>query len=321
MVEDNMTNALTIEDINQLSNINDGDEIIERFLSLLSRRQQSRQIFIKIDGEDFDGSITGDLAKAIAGIQDNFYRFCAFALYESDNINSLGKDKKDLLLQFKIKSGCTESIADLLRPLRGLIKIALKRMSSKQIFGIIVLIIAAFGAYEGYDRYLSHDEEMKDKEIIEKLIEILGKAYAPLKLKTEQTRTNNIEQIVKYANEANTITYGTLKLDKNDIQRFSQRSDNEKAIVRTFESEFVIFQINNKVPGLIKIQAHDNVSNNDITINVEDDLFQDPSEIDLLWIYAKNRIPVNMQVTESSKRSGNRYRLESIDLKMFSFEK
>ena len=88
------------------------------------------QILIKLEGEHFDGAISGDFAKGLVAIQENFYRYCAYVLYGKDDIKLLGKEKAKYTLYFSINRGCTETIAKISQSIEKFIDRALKKNDS-----------------------------------------------------------------------------------------------------------------------------------------------------------------------------------------------
>lgn len=303
---------ITLEEIQQFVNENINKEnVFDLFVELLESKKDSKSIFIKVEGDKYDCSISGDFAKGLGLLQDSFYHFCAQALYDSDNIKLLGKDKQLYTLQFKIRPGCTENEADWLSPLKNIAGKLANKMTSRQIFILCLCALLSFGSYKGYELHKRNELALKDKDIITQLIEI-NKVEAQQIQKALDMHDENIEQIAKSASGAKSLTYGTRTLTEKDLADIRQPAAREPAQVTTFTEEFLVFQINNKDLGLIKIQAQNLRTKEEITINVEEDLFQDESDVEVLWDAVKDHIPVTLQVTASTKKSGTKYRLESI---------
>lgn len=64
---------------------------------------------IKIYGEQFDSSITGDVAKSLGILQSSLYRAAAEALYKSSSITALSAEEKAALeIVIKITPGCSD---------------------------------------------------------------------------------------------------------------------------------------------------------------------------------------------------------------------
>lgn len=303
---------ITLEEIQKFVNENINKEnVFDLFVELLESKKDSKSIFIKVEGDKYDCSISGDFAKGLGLLQDSFYHFCAQALYDSDNIKLLGKDKQLYTLQFKIRPGCTENEADWLSPLKNIAGKLANKMTSRQIFILCLCALLSFGSYKGYELHKRNELALKDKDIITQLIEI-NKVEAQQIQKAFDMHDENIEQIAKSASGAKSLTYGTRTLTEKDLADIRQPAAREPAQVTTFTEEFLVFQINNKDLGLIKIQAQNLRTKEEITINVEEDLFQDESDVEVLWDAVKDHIPVTLQVTASTKKSGTKYRLESI---------
>lgn len=306
---------ITLEEIQKFVNENINKEnVFDLFVELLESKKDSKSIFIKVEGDKYDCSISGDFAKGLGLLQDSFYHFCAQALYDSDNIKLLGKDKQLYTLQFKIRPGCTENEADWLGPLKNIAGKLANKMTSRQIFILCLCALLSFGSYKGYELHKRNELALKDKDIITQLIEI-NKVEAQQIQKALDMHDENIEQIAKSASGAKSLTYGTRTLTEKDLADIRQPAAREPAQVTTFTEEFLVFQINNKDLGLIKIQAQNLRTKEEITINVEEDLFQDESDVEVLWDAVKDHIPVTLQVTSSTKKSGTKYRLESIAIR------
>ncbi|MDM8227733.1 hypothetical protein [Parasutterella secunda] len=304
---------ITLEEIQQFVNENINKEnVFDLFVELLESKKDSKSIFIKVEGDKYDCSISGDFAKGLGLLQDSFYHFCAQALYDSDNIKLLGKDKQLYTLQFKIRPGCTENEADWLGPLKNIAGKLINKMTSRQIFILCLCALLSFGSYEGFELQKRNELAVQDKEIISQLIDKIDDKEAQQIQKALDIREENFEQIAKSASGAKSLTYGTRTLSEKDLADIRQPAAREPAQVSTFIAEYLIFQINNKDPGLIKIQAQNLHTMEEITISVEEDLFQDESDVEVLWDAVKDHIPVKLQVTSSSKKSGTKYRLESI---------
>ncbi|MBM6928163.1 hypothetical protein [Parasutterella secunda] len=306
---------ITLEEIQEFVNENINKEnVFDLFVELLESKKDSKSIFIKVEGDKYDCSISGDFAKGLGLLQDSFYHFCAQALYDSDNIKLLGKDKQLYTLQFKIRPGCTENEADWLGPLKNIAGKLANKMTSRQIFILCLCALLSFGSYKGYELHQRNELALKDKDIISQLIEI-NKVEAQQIQKALDMHDENMEQIAKSASGAKSLTYGTRTLTEKDLADIRQPAAREPAQVSTFTEEFLVFQINNKDLGLIKIQAQNLRTKEEITISVEEDLFQDESDVEVLWDAVKDHIPVKLQVTSSTKKSGTKYRLESIATK------
>lgn len=304
---------ISLEEIQRFvdENINKED-VFDLFVELLESKKDSKSIFIKVEGDDYDCSISGDFAKGLGLLQDNFYHFCAKALYDSDNIKLLGKDKQLYTLQFKIRPGCTENEADWLEPLKNIAGKLANKMTSRQIFILCLCALFSFGGYKLYELQQGNELALKDKEIITQLIKKIDDSEAQQIQRAFELREENVEQIAKSASGAKSLTYGERVLTEKDLADIRQPAAREPAQVNTFTDEFLIFQINNKDLGLIKIQAQNLHTKEEITISVEEDLFQDESDVEVLWNAVRDHIPVKLQVTSSSKKSGTKYRLESI---------
>lgn len=304
---------ITIEEIQQFVDENiDKENVFDLFVELLESKKDSKLIFIKVEGDKYDCSISGDFAKGLGLLQDSFYHFCAKALYDSDNIKLLGKDKQLYTLQFKIRPGCTENEADWLEPLKNIAGKLANKMTPRQIFILCLCALFSFGGYKIYELQQGNELALKDKEIITQLIEKIDNNEAQQIQKALDVHEENVEQLAKSASGAKSLTYGTRVLTEKDLANIRQPAAREPAQVNTFTAEFLVFQINNKDLGLIKIQALNLRTKEEISINVEEDLFQDESDVEVLWDSVKDHLPVKLQVTSSTKKSGTKYRLESI---------
>ncbi len=269
-------------------------------------------VFIKVEGDEYHQSISGDLAKSLGHIQDSIYRLAAHLLYGQDKVSALPKEVREkLCLQFEIRAGCTESIADLRPAIKFFLYEAVKRMTPAQLFAFATICVIGLGSYMATSKEAETAQELINHQSIDKAVAELGEANRLLIEKSFALREETLRDIAKNATNATAVTFGADKFTGDSLSKLKSRTNTQPTVVRTFDGEFFVFQINSRNPELLKLQVSDGTGN-DFTVLAEQDLFQEPEDLDLLWQCARTGQKVQMQITESKRPNSTVFRLESV---------
>lgn len=288
----------------------DGETNIENVFKLFG----DAEIFIKIEAPNFKGTITGDLAKAIAELQSNLQRVWAFGVYGSQNLTIAPEIKEEIVLTFKVNEGSTELSESISKILQSASKIqGIRQMKPWQWFLLGISSIILFTAYHGYALKLDQEGKL---EIQEQLLESARLAHESdkelLKLAFEKQQENKIA-LAKNVPQAENIQFGSQNLTKQNLDELRRPALRQRSQTINIEGKFVIYQICNLGNNNLRISVKSQDGSQEMSVKVEEDLFSEPDTYNKIWEAAKEEKTVRLQITESRKPSGSIYRLEAFD--------
>lgn len=299
------------------------DQLVEDFRLLGSNPEQEAvfalfndiEIRLKIEAPNFNGTITGDLGKAISELQSNLQRLWMLGISGSQNLTSNSAVRESIVLSLRVEKGSTDlkevaqSIFERASQIPGI-----RQMKPAQWFILALVSIVIFGCYKGGELYLqSQTAQNLVAQISQSVHDVQEKDLELLRLAFVKEQENK-SVIARSVPQATSIQYGNQKLSKQDLDALRMRAARERAETFNIEGSFVIYQVCNLGQNNLKINVKDLDTGKEFPVRVENDLFSEPETYDRIWDYAKNRVRVNLQITESRKSSGSVYRLEAMDL-------
>lgn len=224
---------------------------------------------IKIHGEQFDSSITGDVARAIWELQAALYRAGAEILHGESNIAKLTSDERSQLeLVVKVNPGCSEYDIPGKRFLLTLLNKAVEKMDSKDIKAVLFALIGAFTLVVVSPAILSY---CNTKANLEALIKQAENLAAPLKAAVEGASLN----VAKSAHKASQVQIGEKIFSSEDIQRLNSRSAPQSTTFDTFDAVCKVVGV--RVEGrILKVDLADALSSEKFTAAIAPrELFDD----------------------------------------------
>lgn len=307
----------------QNSSYPDINKLIEDFKNLGSNPEQEAvfalfsniEIHLKIEAPNFNGTITGDLGKAISEIQSNLQRLWCFALHDSQNLISDPAIRKNIVLAFQVSNGSTNllesvgSVLDKLKSIKGV-----QEMKPWQWFILGLTAIICFSAYKTYQEYLGNE---KNEAAIKAILESQSSSYKhdeELLTLAFNKQNENVITIARSVPQATKLIYGSKSLNENELNSFRKPSSKEEAVLSSITGKFVIFQVCNLANSDMQIKVKKIPTDEEFSVRVNNDLFAEPDTYDKIWEYAKNQTPVRLQISEARKTSGSVYRLEALDI-------
>ena len=228
------------------------DELLsfEGDLSVEDIHPSLMELKIKITGDQFDSSITGEVAKAIGSLQSALYRAAAEILHGSPNINALTSEEKELFeIVVHIQPGCSFLTISGDRYLSKIAIKAIEKMESKHIALVLCVFILAFTAYSISDAYVSRLEK---NDAYKAMVEQARLLSAPL----NNAIQSGGKEIAKSAKHAESVEVGERKFDRQEIENLNKRQAKQAAHVDTYQTECRIIGIR-KEGDNIKVDIFD----------------------------------------------------------------
>lgn len=212
---------------------------------------------VKINGSQFDGSLTGDIAKAIGEIQQIVYRIAAEFLHQSKNINSLTAEEKEAFtIVFSVRPGCTELNFNWLKQIKELIKEKVPKLKEYQVNMLIGLLGAYFVCSTVADVYMAkiqkEAEAMKGQIAADERMEIV-KALAPMRDNFEHVP----DKLAKSAKTADYIVVGDRLYSSEDIQKLNARAPRTSLEPEVTEGVFIVNGFSNQEDKAFKVELKD----------------------------------------------------------------
>lgn len=272
--------------------------------------EQFQNITIKIQGERYDASINGDFIKGLSNLQDSIYRLYALKKYGTVNLSHLTlHEKKSLILNFHIEKGCTFLYASI-KMIAKAISEGFVNMDSKHKAWVLSLLIVAITTgvisfyvvdykkaevqakieYNGDTQtaeILKENQKtiQQQQELMQNMLDALeGKERLYLAEASKIISSANTS-IAKHSIGADQVTIGQKTYSKKelrDLQQYNKQEENFNTV--TITEPLVFVEINNENPQSWRVKAKHSPKNRTITLHIDPvNLFQDQTEIDLIW--------------------------------------
>lgn len=220
-----MVANVIISDGNLFKNLKDLIENPEIFIGANIEIGHIPPLQIKLQGDQFDHSLTTTVMKGLIEFQEAINRSYCIARYNSSNLNYLeGYERDKLELVIVVNSGCTEVVADFKDIVKN-IKEFCADMTPNQKIAVISLFLAAFLAYSivnSVEKVLI--EQSKDKTSI-----ALEAEHTKQLLGTQDNMLKAVELGKAIPQEESDITKQIDEEPKSEAS--SDNSDNETNII------------------------------------------------------------------------------------------
>lgn len=262
----------------------------------------------KINGEDYHGSIPGELARALVELQDEFYRAAAFALHGDDKVNRLNAEEREAFeLVFSVKKGSSEIDADLGGFWDKLGDGFIKMKSEHRKTVMIVIAIAVALAWGGPKLYEAHVEvekasiEASAEKVREvektRQMELFAQLAAriPAAERFERAAADGARGVIKGAGDADSITLNRTHYDRAAIEEVNQRATKDKAEPKVFTDRFRIVGLESR-DGSLKVWLEARgVKQFGVIINDDEDA--DPDLVHAIWKAARERTLLTLEIS------------------------
>jgi len=201
-------------------------------------------LLIEVEGQNYHASLTGSLSRGLWEMQQEVYRAVALTLHGSPSIKRLTKEElQDYNLVIGVEDGCTRFIADI-RDIVGHLKDGVNSMESRHRLILYISIVVILAAGIGLTKLKSDDiglrgaERLADIEAKKSIelakiqleqLEIVRKAaqQVPAVERWLEASEQSAKAIAKSVIDAESVSIGRERLDKQEIAEINQRSSRE----------------------------------------------------------------------------------------------
>lgn len=184
---------------------------------------------IKIHGDQFDGSITGEVAKSLGMFQAALYRVAAEVLSGSSSITSLSAEEKAALeIVIKISPGCSDVQIPGWKYICAFLDKVTENMDSKH--KCIVACFAICG-FTGVTVTPFITNVLESDNTVGGMVEQAKVLTEPLKAAVASSG----DQAAKSARNAESFDWGDRHYDREDIRKLNSRAPRQKAQTDTFD--------------------------------------------------------------------------------------
>ena len=189
---------------------------------------------IKIRGDHFDSSITGEVAKAIGELQASLYRAAAEILHGTPNINLLtASERSKLEFSVIVSPGCTDLKIDGKEFLKTILEKAIEKMEPKHIVIVLVFAIVAFTLDDSVSKWI---QAWKENEVAKSFVDHAQVLTKPL----SDAMKSSADKLAKSAHSADSVKFGGREYSSEDINTLNQRSARQMAQFETYTGEFFV---------------------------------------------------------------------------------
>ncbi len=180
---------------------------------------------IKIDGDQFDSSLTGEVAKALGAFQSALYRAAAEILHGTPSISALSAEEKAALeVVIQVSAGCSTLKIPGGKYTWKLANKAIEKMESKHIAIVACCAIAAFTAIPINGIWADKAKHNQSIEALsqanENMLKMAQTYVAPISAATEAAAVAT----AKAAKNANYVEFGSRRFDQDDIAKLNSRA-------------------------------------------------------------------------------------------------
>lgn len=269
---------------------------------------------VKIQGDNYHGTFPATFARELWSVQEEFYRAVLFSLGRAENINNLtSAEKEAYLITFHVQEGCIEFEALFEKILESITEV-FKTMDSKdKLIAIIsIAVILSAGYFGGNSLNHKVDAEVKisdnqleiakEKEKTEqfKIFKEVAQSNPDAKRFT-QAIDNSSQAMLRGASDADNLTIGANKYDKEDIENARKRTPRAQAKEIKTTGDFYISSTDYRHADSTKYTLRDSSTGKEFNIIVDHTRFKDEN-LDKLHEAASKRAKINLTLQLESIR-------------------
>lgn len=303
----------------KLANLEEAMSLIERIGTGELREEDANQanltftgelasIKLVVNGDDYHGTVPGELARGIWEYQLELYRAAAYAIYGSNDVRKLNAEQREKFeLVFKVNEGSSEFLAEIKDTLNCL-KSYLDGMTGTQKLILLVLLaviitggITAMHISDNHKEVsLAHEHTKQGETIKATAVEVLKASHVAQRY-TEANATG-LTAIAKSACDASSIKLGRAKLDASDIAEINRKAERTKATAELVDGPFMVYELNSRVTGKTAGLLCD-YQGREFPFSIDESEFT-AEQVNALWSAARLRSPLQMQVTLTVSAEG-----------------
>ncbi len=253
-----MNSELRFTDIKQLIEADTFDiaEVSEELLKL--------KILIK--GNEYHGTIPGELTRSLWTLQESLYRAAAEILHGQPNISKLTNEERlALQLNFEVKQGSSDISASTRLFLQQIAEGFKDMESHDKKWVLLAAIIVLGGGYFASESYQTYSTNNAFIEHAQTLVQ-------PLNLALE----NGTTAIAKSSPNADSVSVGQRVYDKEAITQLNQKAQRQGPTFSTIGLTCVVTGIKKVKPFIYRLELTSLEDNSTISVEVNyDKLFTD----------------------------------------------
>lgn len=256
---------------------------------------------IKIYGDQFESSITGEVARAVGSLQTALYRAAAEILHGEPNIKLLTAEEKELFeIVIRVEPGCSQLKIPGYKYLPPLLEKMVEKMESKHIAIVACVAIAGFIGCK-----VSNDvtDVWKSNAATQAMVDLAKTLTAPI---NSAVQGGGVD-LAKAAKNASALEIGDRRFDRKEIESLNKRAAKQTAEVETYQAECVVKGIREDDENL-KVDLWDTNSKETFTVKVppqglfDQDIPIRPTEIAPL-MESKDRVLVTVLIKETKAKT------------------
>jgi hypothetical protein len=279
-----------------------------------------KQVWIKIQGDEYQGSFPASFAKSLCEMQRGFYRVAALALHNDENVKRLTRDELERFeIVFVVATGSTEISTDAIEKFESIVSEAFKNMPSEYQMLLIGFFIICYFGYQAYERHCEQSEtkilSQERAEQIKALQEITNKGYVAVEnvaALLAQNTDNLLMSVMSNAPTATQIELAGITYTAADIAEANKRAYANRTS-EIINGEYQIIVIDSSKPELLKLTLRD-IYNIEYIVKLDTtDRFAE--DVEKVWEVAKSGKLVPIQLTAVFKnRQYEKGFIKTIDL-------
>ena len=223
LLEKEVLVGYTIHTIDELLQAGEGFKLEDVSPDLMTLR-------IKIHGEQFDSSISGEVAKSLGALQAALYRAAAEVLHGTPSITSLSAEEKALFeIVIKVSPGCSDIQIPGLKYLCALLSKMTENMDS--VHKCVVACFAICG-FTGLAVAPFITKAIENNQTVEGMVDMARTLTDPIRTAVEVAG----EATAKSARNADSVKWGDHDYGREEIRKLNTRSPRQEAQADTFEA-------------------------------------------------------------------------------------
>ncbi len=317
-----------------LKGIESANQIIELALNSLRNETEFNyelvisddieNIEIKVYGDKFHDSITGQFARGIWEFQQEIYRAIAFTIHGVASIRKLSKEELDQYnITFYVKDGCTE--------IKGVVKPILKFLNKNMenlppttkailIGTIFAILTTGFVVW----RMNAQDTEVEIARTNQKTIEAVTKEHTkqlelmkdvktffPTVQRWEEAAESGAKAMIKSLDDGDSMDYGETHVSSDQVKTIKQKSPRSQPDEDTISGKFELYGFKDITDNKISIEIRN--ASGEFTVTMEAEDFS-PEE----FLYIKHKAADNAMIEMTIKKVTVRDRTKEIYVSDFT---
>lgn len=283
---------------------------------------------IEMEGERFEGQISGEIARALAAYQDSIYSLGKTVVHGSADrpyVRLSNEQRQSFELEITVDKGCTK-VRLLLQPISDAISDGIRGMSSTTLAWTLVAIVAigttgvcvhqlksqslanqaaaqAQAHVQGVLETVTNAQLDLVKELVQELPRVAAENDGPDVVRYAQgvvgsmasAQSVGMRELAKAAPDADSIAFGSSELDADDIKQLNSRAP--RSVSEPFEITETVSVYGETRPGLpLKVTFRGKELPGEIDVEVDEDDFSQ-AQLDALWAAIREKGQLNVTLS------------------------